>query len=229
MPELPGDGGGQGQMENIIFNQSLYMRRIADVDVPANYLTTKKDGVRGKPVHLDRRQFLRSIAKLPVCFALGPTASYLLANNVHEEIGTNLIRRKGLCVGIPLPIQMVIDDVGWWCGPSGVERQEPYRAGISRYHEPADYETIVHLARALGIRPQAAMVLCEWDTANILRKLPTSTWMGKNWDNSTLIKRIGPQLEEAAEILRNNSQHIEITVHGIGHEYWTSGKLTRAE
>ncbi len=29
--------------------------------------------------------------------------------------------------------------------------------------------------------------------------------MGENWDNSTLINRIGPQLEEAAEILRNNS------------------------
>ena len=70
---------------------------------------------------------------------------------------------------------MVIDDVGWWCGPSGVERHDPYRAGISRYHEPADYEAIVHLARTLGIRPQATMVLCEWDTDNILRKLPTST------------------------------------------------------
>jgi len=85
----------------------------------------KKGDVRGKPVHLDRRQFLSSIAKLPVCFALGSTTSHLLANNMHEEIGTNLIRSKSLCVGIPLPIQMVIDDVGWWCGTSGVERQEP--------------------------------------------------------------------------------------------------------
>ena len=66
-------------------------------------------------------------------------------------------------VSIPLPIQIVIDDVGWWSGKDGHENQEPFRTGISRNHVPEDYEAIVYLGKALGIQPQAAMVMCEWD------------------------------------------------------------------
>ncbi len=95
-----------------------------------------------------------------------------------------------------------------------------------RDHHPADYEAIASLGRTLGIRPQAAMILCEWDKKNILRKLPTSTWMGKNWDNS---KWTGKWQEEAADIIRRNNRNFEFTLHGIGHEYWEGDKFTRAE
>jgi hypothetical protein len=78
---------------------------------------------------------------------------------------------------IPMPVQVVIDDVGWWSGEDGSKRQEPYRTGINRNHVPADYQAIANLGRTLGIRPQAAFILCEWDKENILRQLPTSTWM----------------------------------------------------
>jgi len=70
------------------------------------------------------------------------------------------------------------------------------------------------------------MILSEWDTENLLHHLPTSTWMGENWNNE---KWIGPWLEEAADIIRNNKQWFEFTIHGIGHEYWNHGKFTRAE
>lgn len=129
-------------------------------------------------------------------------------------------------VFIPMPIQVVIDDVGWWSGEDGSKRQEPFRTGISRNHVPADYQAIVELGKALGIRPQAATILCEWDKENILRQLPSSTWMGNKWDNS---KWVGPWLEEAAEIIRNNQEHYELTLHGIGHEYWEGSTFTRAE
>ena len=125
-----------------------------------------------------------------------------------------------------MPIQVVIDDVGWWSGEDGSKRQEPYRTGINRNHLPADYLAIADLGRSLGIRPQAATVLCEWDKENILRQLPTSTWMGEKWDNS---KWAGPWYEEAAEIIRNNQKYFELTIHGIGHEYWEGGTFTRAE
>jgi len=82
------------------------------------------------------------------------------------------------------------------------------------------------LGNILGIRPQAAMVLCEWDKFNILRKLPSSTWMGEKWDNS---KWVGPWLEEAADIINNNRNNFEITLHGVGHEYWIDGFFSRAE
>jgi len=129
-------------------------------------------------------------------------------------------------VFIPIPLQVVIDDVGWWSGEDGNKRQEPYRTGINRNHVPADYQAIANLGRALSIRPQAAFILCEWDKENILRQLPTSTWMGDRWDNS---KWVGPWLEEASEIIRSNQDHFELTVHGVGHEYWEGGTFTRAE
>jgi hypothetical protein len=50
--------------------------------------------------------------------------------------------------------------------------------------------------------------------------------MGKKWDNS---KWVGPWLEEAADIIRNNQRNYELTLHGVGHEYWIDGKFTRAE
>lgn len=127
---------------------------------------------------------------------------------------------------IPMPIQLVIDDVGWWSGEDRSTRQEPYRTGINRHHVPADYQAIADLGKALGIRPQAAVILCEWDKENILRQLPSATWMGDKWNN---ISRVGPWMEEAADIIRNNRDHFELTLHGIGHEYWEGGKFTRAE
>lgn len=118
---------------------------------------------------------------------------------------------------IPLPIQIVIDDVGWWCGADGSERGEPFRTGINRDHVPADYEAVVELGQQLNMRPQAAMILCEWDRANFLRDLPSATWMGGDWDNS---RWVGPWQEQAAEIIRNNRAHFELTLHGVGHEFW---------
>ncbi|MBN2311449.1 MAG: hypothetical protein JXR94_20905 [Candidatus Hydrogenedentes bacterium] len=127
---------------------------------------------------------------------------------------------------IPLPLQVVIDDLGWWCGADGHERNEPFRTGIARNHVPADYEAIAYLGRELGMRPQAAMILCEWDRDNILRALPSSTWMGADWDNR---RWIGPWLDEAADIIRRNRDCFEVTLHGIGHEFWLDGRMERAE
>jgi len=168
---------------------------------------------------ISRRKFLENTAAItaaPLIFGLNP-----VRKSTGYRSDENDIR-----VFIPLPVQVVIDDVGWWSGKDGSEMQEPYRTGINRNHVPSDYQAIVELGRALGIRPQAAMILCEWDKENILKQVPTSTWMGSEWDNS---KWAGPWLEEAADIIRNNTKHFEITLHGVGHEYWEGGKFTRAE
>lgn len=128
---------------------------------------------------------------------------------------------------IPLAIQVVIDDVGWWCGADGHERGEPYRSGCVRDHVPADYAAIVELGKRLGMRPQAAMIMCEWDRQNILRDVPSATWQGRDWDNS---RWVGPWLDEAAHIIREGREHFELTIHGIGHEYWDEqGVASRAE
>jgi hypothetical protein len=127
---------------------------------------------------------------------------------------------------LPMPLQIVIDDVGWWCGEDGHERQEPYRTGIARDHVPADYAAIISLGRQLGMKPQAAFILGEWDINNRLRQLPHSTWMGENWNNA---RWVGPWLDEAAGILQDGGAHMELTLHGLCHEFWEGDTFTRAE
>jgi hypothetical protein len=127
---------------------------------------------------------------------------------------------------VPLAIQIVIDDVGWWNGTNGSAYGEPFRTGSPRPHVLADYEAIIELGRRLGMRPQAAMILCEWDRDHALRRLPTSTWQGVNWDNS---RWQGPWLDEASDYLAQHREHLELVLHGVGHEYWEGPRFTRAE
>ena len=169
---------------------------------------------------VNRRNFIKKSIQGTAAVAGGLSAGNLLASGIQK------VSDKGVSVVIPMPVQVVIDDVGWWSGEDGSKWQEPYRTGINRNHVPADYQAIVELGKALGIRPQAAIILGEWDKQNILRKVPHSTWMGKKWDNS---KWVGPWLEEASDIINNNKDNFEITMHGLGHEWWTDGKFTRAE
>ena len=126
---------------------------------------------------------------------------------------------------IPLPLQIVIDDVGWWSGENGHARGEPYRTGIARNHVPADYAAIALLGKKLGMRPQAALVLCEWDRHDILRDVPTTTWMGASWNNRW---KNAPMLE-VRDLLAANASHVELALHGVGHEYWQDGVASRAE
>jgi hypothetical protein len=168
----------------------------------------------------DRRKFLKKSIHTSALAVAGMSSTNLL---IGKDKRTNT---KSVEATIPKPVQVVIDDVGWWSGKDGSEYQEPYRTGINRNHVTADYQAIVELGKALGIRPQAAFILCEWDRKNILKKVPHSTWMGEKWDNS---RWIGPWLEEASDIINSNKEHFEITMHGLGHEWWTNGEFKRAE
>lgn len=127
---------------------------------------------------------------------------------------------------LPLPIQIVLDDVGWWTGTDGSADGEPFRSGMPRPHVPADYAAITRLGRELGMRPQAAMILCDWDRDLLLRDLPEATWMGANWDNPW---RDHPHLDEAARILSDEADHVELVVHGLAHEWWGNRTMERAE
>jgi len=129
-------------------------------------------------------------------------------------------------ISIPRPVQLVIDDVGWREGWDLSARGGPWRAGVSRLLGPADYHAIANIGQALGIRPQAAMVLCEWDTENVCAQFPTTTQHGAAWDNGS---RIGPWADEAAEVLAERAEHIELALHGVGHEHWEDGERFRAE
>lgn len=129
-------------------------------------------------------------------------------------------------ISIPMPLQIVIEDVGWWSGTDGSRMNQPFRTAMNRRHVPEDYDAIVSLGRKLGMRPQAAFVACEWDRENILKQVPTATWMGEAWDNRL---NVGPWLDRAADIIRTGREHIELALHGVGHEYWADGRLSRSE
>ena len=133
-------------------------------------------------------------------------------------------------ITVPRPVQLVIDDVGWREGWDVSAGGGPYRAGIDRLLGPADYHAVADIGRALGIRPQCAMVVCEWDTENVCAQHPTATHQGCAWDNAA---RIGPWADEAAVVFRHRAGNIEFGMHGVGHEHWDDGPdgrvRTRAE
>lgn len=131
-----------------------------------------------------------------------------------------------ISVTVPMPFQIVIDDVGWWFGADGSERQEPYRTGMDRDHVAADYQAVVDLGRGLDMRPLAGVVLGEWDPDDRIRSIPSASWLGRQWRNAA---REGRQYDEAAEIIRNSPDHFEVGLHAIMHEYWRAGISDRAE
>ena len=48
---------------------------------------------------------------------------------------------------IPIALQVLIDDAGWWSGKDGRENGEPARTGIPRDHVPEDYLAIAMLGQ----------------------------------------------------------------------------------
>lgn len=127
---------------------------------------------------------------------------------------------------VPMALQIVIDDVGWWTAADTSAQGGPFRTAMPRDHVPADYQAIIELGHRLNMRPQAAFVLCDWDRENILAQIPSATWMGAQWQNP---HHNNPQLDEAADLIRNHPDHIEPTLHALGHEYWIDGIPSRAE
>ena len=132
----------------------------------------------------------------------------------------------GLEITIPMALQLVVEDVGWWGKSHPVGPHGPFRSGLHRRHHPSDYLALVHLAEQLNMRPLIAFVACEWDRTNLLRKVPTATWMGSDWDNSP---NVGPWLDQAARTLSDHRNRLEIGLHGVGHEYWHRGRRSRTE
>lgn len=133
---------------------------------------------------------------------------------------------KDLTVSIPMPIFIVVEDVGWWQGTDGSANNEPYRNCFPRRHCLADYRALVRLAERLKMRIGLGMVLGEWDRGNVLKTVAGATWMGSSWDNRI---NQGPWLDEASEYLRAHQDLLEIGCHGLCHEFWRDGRMERSE
>lgn len=137
-----------------------------------------------------------------------------------------ILRHELFNLILPLPLFVVIEDVGWWQGEDGSAGNQPYRNAFPRRHCLADYQALGRLAKALSMRLAIAMVLGEWDKSTVLRQVTGSSWLGGAWHNRP---NQGPWLAEAADYLRQNQQILEPAVHGLCHEFWQDGRMQRAE
>jgi hypothetical protein len=131
-----------------------------------------------------------------------------------------------LVVSLPMPIFLVVEDVGWWQGTDGSANNEPYRNGFTRRHCLDDYRALARLSKRLNMRIALGMVIGEWDRGNLLKDVAGATWMGNSWDNGI---NQGPWLDETAQYLREHQDWLEIACHGLCHEFWRDGRMERSE
>ncbi len=128
----------------------------------------------------------------------------------------------------PQPFAFAIDDMGWNIGNNDgdVDKQGPYRIGIDRNMDIDDYKCIVEVGQKVGTRIQGLFVLAEFDRENILAKDPTTTWLGKKWDNT---KNVNSHQIDIMNYVKESAAYLEFGLHGVGHEYWVDGTKKRAE
>lgn len=128
----------------------------------------------------------------------------------------------------PRAFAFAVDDLGWNIGNDvgDIDNQGPYRIGIDRKMDLENYKPIVEVGKNVGVRIQSLFVLAEMDRLNILRKHPSTTWMGKDWDNT---KNINQGQIDIMNFVKDNAAYIEFGLHGVGHEHWVNGKKNRAE
>ncbi|MBO4406511.1 MAG: hypothetical protein J5849_02320 [Clostridia bacterium] len=121
---------------------------------------------------------------------------------------------------IPAPLELIVDDVGWFHGSDDRPFGGSARTGISRNHVAADYEALDLLGRKSGVKLLAAFVLGEWDPDDRLKDVPCLSKYGDRWHNAALLDR--EEAERCAAVVRS-SPWIEIAVHGLMHNYYLPG------
>ena len=123
-------------------------------------------------------------------------------------------------ITIPAPLQITMDDLGWFCGKNGMKIMEPARTGITRRHCSLDYETVNEIGRRLGMKINCAFVMGEWDSDNRLKNIPGLSPYGTNWDNASYFDK--EEAKKCAEVI-NASEFIDVAIHGLHHTYYVEG------
>ena len=122
---------------------------------------------------------------------------------------------------IPRPLQVIMDDVGWFNGKDDREIGGPSRTGIYRYHCLEDYKAIEQFGKNLNQKINCAFILGEWDLENELpRRIPHFSHFGDSWDNAKY--RIPREMDEIAEFV-SSAEHIDVALHGLYHGYYMPG------
>ena len=121
---------------------------------------------------------------------------------------------------IPIALQIVTDDVGWFNGYDHRCSEGPSRTGIPRKHCYLDYEVLEAVGREIGMKINCPFVIGEWDKKNRLRGMPHATNDEKGWDMASKIDYA--EAERCLDAI-NRAEHIELAFHGLMHGYWEDG------
>ncbi len=134
--------------------------------------------------------------------------------------------KKNTEVFFPQPFMFSVHDLGWMTGTNegDIEGSNgPYRAGVDREFDVNDYMALVNIAREAGTRIRGLFVTCELDRLNVLQNYPTTTPAREKWDNS---KHISKKQFDIIGFVMENSNYLEMGLHGVCHGYWTEdGKM----
>ncbi|MBN8577230.1 MAG: hypothetical protein J0L66_09805 [Cytophagales bacterium] len=122
----------------------------------------------------------------------------------------------------PRPFAFAVDDLGWNEGSdlSITPHGGPHRAGVKRNFDLQDYQAMVAVGKAAGVRIQCLFILSEMDRANVLAKYPTTTHQREKWNNT---HRVNSHQLAIMEYVKAQAAFIEFGLHGTGHEYWAAG------
>ena len=133
-------------------------------------------------------------------------------------------------INVPKPMAIDIDDLGWKEGWDLHESGGPYRLGLPRGRMMTleDYEVIVSIGKAAGVRIKCLFIMSEFDRSNICAQYPTTNEHGSDWDNSALVNDSDFTI---MDYVKENAAHIEFGLHGVRHEFWDAEtrKPSRAE
>lgn len=121
---------------------------------------------------------------------------------------------------IPRPLQIVMDDLGWFNGKDDRQSGGPSRTGAERKHCHKDYIAVNELGKRLDMKINCAFVLGEWDDDNRLASIKNLSKYKEGWDNARYFDK-----DEAARCVRaiNESEYIDMAIHGLLHGYYADG------
>ena len=121
---------------------------------------------------------------------------------------------------IPAPLQIVMDDLGWFNGTDGRKNMEPARTGVTRRHTVEDYEVVNEIGRQLGMRINGAFVLGEWDCDRRSESIPHLSRYGR--DRGIASGFDEREAKSCADVI-NSSEFIDFALHGLYHSYYVEG------
>ena len=121
---------------------------------------------------------------------------------------------------LPVALQVVMDDIGWFNGRDTRCTEGPSRTGFPRKHVAEDYAVIDAIGRAIGQKINCPLVIGEWDKKNRLRGMPHATNDEKGWDMAAEINYA--EAERCFDTMEH-AEYLEYAFHGLMHGYWQDG------